>query len=168
MAVRAGHPMAIRYPRCQVAGVEMDTTLHEIPVGKGEILREGKDIAIVAIGSMVIPALEAANELASAGVEATVVNARFVKPLDTELILGVANRAKRLLTIEENSIIGGFGSMITSLLRKEGMSNIPIKCLGIPDEFVEHGSQAMMRAKYRLDAKGIAQEILNIQERLSG
>jgi len=161
-AVRAEHPMAIRYPRCQVTGVEMDAALHEIPVGKGEIVREGKDIAIIAIGSMVMPALEAANELVSVGVDATVVNARFVKPLDTELILGVASRARQLITIEENSVIGGFGSMITALLRKEGMSNLPVRYLGIPDEFVEHGSQAIMRAKYKLDAKGIVWEILNI------
>jgi len=167
-AIKAEHPMAIRYPRCQVGGVEMDAALHEIPVGKGEILMEGKDIGIIAIGSTVIPALEAANELASAGVDATMVNARFVKPLDTELILRVANSAKQLITIEENSIIGGLGSMVTALLQKAGISNVPVKCLGITDEFVEHGSQAIIRAKYNLNAKGIAREILNIQEQPSG
>jgi 1-deoxy-D-xylulose-5-phosphate synthase len=105
----------------------MDAALHEIPVGKGEILREGKDIAIIAIGSTVIPALEAANELASAGIESTVVNARFVKPLDTELILRVANGARQLITIEENSVIGGFGSMVTALLQKAGINDLPVK-----------------------------------------
>jgi len=161
-AVKAKHPMAIRYPRGSGLGVELDQELHEIPIGKGEIVREGKDVAILAIGAMVAPALEAAQKLAKNGIEATVVNARFVKPLDSELIKGLASRFKRLLTVEENALNGGFGNSVTELLQKEGFSHIRVKSIGIPDEFVEQGAQAILRSKYGLDAKGIAKQVLEL------
>jgi len=107
-AVKSGKIMAIRYPRSQGLGVNMDAEFRELPIGKGEILRQGNDIAILAIGSMVAPALEAAEKLALQGVEATVVNARFVKPIDAELIVDLATRIKRIVTVEENTIPGGF------------------------------------------------------------
>jgi len=160
-AVKSHHPMAVRYPRNTGLGVELDTELHEIPIGKGEIIRYGEDVAILAIGAMVAPALEAALELASNGIEATVVNARFAKPLDSELITGLANSIKRIVTVEENAIIGGFGNSVTDLLQKSGRSDaVQVKSLGIPDEFVEQGAQTILRAKYSLDAKGIAQQVL--------
>jgi len=161
-AVKSDHPMAIRYPRGSGLGVELDTELHEIPVGKGEIVRYGKDVAIVAIGTTVSPALEAAQELASSGIEATVVNARFAKPLDSELIQDVTSYTKRLVTVEENALIGGFGSRVVQLLQQSGMSDIQVKNIGIPDEFVEQGTQAVLRSKYGLDAKGIAKEVLTL------
>ena len=161
-AVKLGHPMAIRYPRDSGLGVELDTELHLIPIGKGEILRHGADVAIIAIGAMVAPAVEAAQELASTGIEATVVNARFVKPLDSELILGLATRTKYIVTVEENTTIGGFGNSVVDLVQKEGMTGIQIKCIGIPDEFVDQGAQSVLRSKYGLDAKGITQQILTL------
>ncbi|MBC8429747.1 MAG: 1-deoxy-D-xylulose-5-phosphate synthase [Dehalococcoidia bacterium] len=161
-AVKSKHPMAIRYPRGSGLGVELDPVLHEIPIGKGEIVRYGEDAAILAIGTTVAPALEAAQELASNGIEATVVNARFVKPLDSELIIDLAGRIKRLITVEENALSGGFGSSVVDLLQKSGMSDIRVKSIGIPDEFVEQGTQAILRSQYSLDAKGIAQEVLNL------
>ena len=160
-AVKSECPMAIRYPRNSGLGVELDTALHEIPIGKGEILRQGEDVAIVAIGATVAPALEAAEELASNGIEATVVNARFAKPLDSELITGLASNIKRWVTVEENALSGGFGSSVVDLLQKSGISDIQVKSIGIPDEFVEQGAQAILRSKYGLDAKGIAQQVLN-------
>ena len=159
-AVKSHHPMAIRYPRNTGVGVELDTELHEIPIGKGEIIRYGEDVAILAIGAMVAPALEAALELASSGIEATVVNARFAKPLDSELIIGLTNSIKRIVTVEENAIIGGFGNSVVNLLRKSGRSAVPVKSIGIPDEFVEQGTQALLRTKYNLDANGIARQVL--------
>lgn len=161
-AVKSGHPMAIRYPRSAGLGVKLDTELHPIPIGKGEILKRGKDVAILAIGAMVAPALKAAQELASSGIEATVVNARFAKPLDSELIVDLASRIKRMVTVEENALSGGFGSGVVDLLQKSNMSDIQVKSIGLPDEFVEQGAQTILRAKYGLDAKGIARQVLSL------
>lgn len=161
-AVESGRPMAIRYPRGSGLGVELDTELHPIPIGKGEVLRDGEDVAILALGAMVAPALEAVQALTSAGIEATVVNARFAKPLDSELIIDLATRIKRMVTVEENALSGGFGSSVVQLLQESGMSDIQVKSIGIPDEFVEQGAQDILRSKYGLDAKGIAQQVLSL------
>jgi 1-deoxy-D-xylulose-5-phosphate synthase len=161
-ALKSEHPMAIRYPRNSGLGVPLDTVLHPIPIGKGEILRHGEDVAILAIGATVAPALEAAQEVASYGIEATVVNARFVKPLDSKLITDLASRIKRMVTVEENAITGGFGSTVNNLIQQSGRSDVRVKIMGIPDEFVEQGTQAILRAKYSLDAKGIAQQVLEM------
>ena len=159
-AVKCGRPMAVRYPRGAGVGVKLDAELHTIPIGKGEIVRQGGDVVILAIGVMVPVALEAAQELASKGIEATVVNARYAKPLDSELILELAGHTKRMVTVEENTLSGGFGSGVTELLQESGISDVQVKSLGIPDEFVEQGSQAVLRAKYGLDAAGIARQVL--------
>ena len=161
-AVKAGCPMAIRYPRSTGEGVELDTELHEIPIGKGEILRSGEDVAILAIGAMVMPALEAAGELASHGIEATVVNARFAKPLDSELIIDLAGRIKLMVTVEENTLNGGFGSEVSKLLQESDLCDMQMKNIGIPDEFVEQGTQAILRAKYNLDTRGIVEQVLTL------
>ena len=161
-AVKTDHPMAIRYPRGSGVGVDLEPTLRKLPIGKGEILRDGEDVAILAIGTMVMPALEAAAKLSKQGVEATVVNARFAKPLDAELITDIASRIKRLVTIEENTISGGFGNSVVELLQQTGISDIQIKNIGIPDEFVEQGSQSLLRAKYGLDAEGIIKQVLEL------
>ncbi|MFC1980821.1 1-deoxy-D-xylulose-5-phosphate synthase [Chloroflexota bacterium] len=159
-AVNSGHPMAVRYPRGSGLGVKLDTTLHEIPIGKGETLRYGEDAVILAIGATVAPALKTAGELASNGIEATVVNARFAKPLDSELIIDLASRIKRMITVEENALNGGFGSNVLKLLQESGICDVQVKNIGIPDEFVEQGTQAILRAKYGLDAEGIARQVL--------
>jgi 1-deoxy-D-xylulose-5-phosphate synthase len=161
-AVKSKHPMAIRYPRGSGLGVELDPVLHEIPVGKGEVVRHGGDVAILAIGTTVAPVLEAAQELALSGIEATVVNARFAKPLDAELIIDLASDIKHLVTVEENALSGGFGNSVVDLLQQSGISDIQVKSIGIPDEFVEQGSQAQLRAKYGLDAEGIARQVLEL------
>ncbi|MBA7714734.1 1-deoxy-D-xylulose-5-phosphate synthase [subsurface metagenome] len=161
-AVKLDHPMAIRYSRDSGLGVELDTELHEIPIGKGEIVRYGEDVAILAIGATVATAVEAARELASNGIEATVVNARFAKPLDSELIIDLASRIKRLVTVEENALSGGFGSSVVALLQKSGMPDVRVKSIGIPDEFVEQGTQAILRSKYGLDAKGVVRQVLTL------
>ena len=159
-ATRSEHPMAVRYPRSAGLGVEMDQEFHIIPTGKGEVLRDGDDIAIVAIGSMVAPAMKAAEKLAASGIEATVINARFAKPLDSELLIDVAGRVKRIITVEENVLSGGFGSSVAELIQRTGMDDVQVRCIGLPDEFIEHGPQALLRSRYGLDAEGIGRQVL--------
>ena len=161
-AVTSGKPMAIRYPRSPGLGVELDAALKTIPIGQGEIIRFGEDMAILAIGATVAPAIEAAEKLALSGVETTVINARFAKPLDSELITSVASRVRNLVTVEENVLSGGFGSSVIELLQKSGINDIQVKSIGIPDEFVEQGTQAIIRSQYGLDAKGIVQQVLTL------
>jgi len=163
-AVKLGHPMAIRYPRSASLGVPMDPTPHEIPVGRAELRRDGNDVLILAIGNRVAPSMAAAAALEDEGISAAVVNARYVKPLDTEMILNLARRIGQVVTVEENVLRGGFGSQVASLLQYHGLSRVGLRSLGIADEFVEAGPQDILRAKYGLDAAGIAgavREILN-------
>jgi 1-deoxy-D-xylulose-5-phosphate synthase len=157
-ALEAKQPMAVRYPRSAGVGVNMDEELHQIPLGTGEILNQGDDVAILAIGATVAPAMVAAKELAESGIKAMVINSRFAKPLDEGLINGIACSIKHIVTVEENTVNGGFGSSVLALLQRSGISDVNIKNIGIPDEFVEHGSQAILRAKYKLDAAGMAEE----------
>jgi len=126
-------------------------------------VREGEDLLILAIGASVYPSLQAAEELEKQGYQVTVVNARFAKPLDDALILNLAARRGRVLTVEENVLHGGFGSAVVELLSDQGLL-VPAKRLGIPDVFVEQGSPAILREKYGLDAKGIAQGALELLE----
>ena len=158
-AIKAKRPMAVRYPRSRGLGVPMDNTLREIPIGQGEVIRNGDDVAIIALGYGVAPSLEAANRLALQGIEATVVNARFAKPLDKELIIKLASRIKKIVTVEENVLSGGFGSSVARLLQESGRNDVVIKSIGLPDEFIEHGTQAILRAKYGLDADGITRQV---------
>jgi 1-deoxy-D-xylulose-5-phosphate synthase len=138
--------------------------LHRIPIGKAEVVREGEDLLILAIGGTVYPSLKAADELEKKGYQATVVNARFVKPLDEQLILTLAARRGRVLTVEENVAMGGFGSAVVELLSDHGLM-VPVKRLAIPDTFVEQGSPAILREKYGLDAKGIFKGALELLEK---
>ena len=161
-AIKSGRPMAVRYPRSPGLGVTLDTVLHEIPIGKSEVLRYGEDVTILALGAPVVPSLEAAGELALKGVEATVANARFAKPLDKALFTELSGRIKNIVTVEENVLTGGFGSSVTRLLQESGRCDITVKSIGIADEFVEHGTQAILRSKYGLDAKGIERGVLKL------
>jgi 1-deoxy-D-xylulose-5-phosphate synthase len=158
-AINAGQPMAVRYPRGNGEGISLEPNLEQLPIGKGEILREGQDVAIVAIGSTVCPALDAAELLARDGIRCTVVNARFAKPIDSELILELAGRTRRLVTIEENMLIGGFGSAVLELVGGAKLDEVKVECLGLPDRFIEHGPQALFRSMFDLDAGGIARRV---------
>ncbi|MDY0094812.1 MAG: 1-deoxy-D-xylulose-5-phosphate synthase [Candidatus Vecturithrix sp.] len=149
-------PTALRYPRGSGLGVFIDTAPRALPIGKAELLREGNDLAILAIGTMVQPAIEAAKNLQEdEQISATVVNARFVKPLDAELILDIAQKIKKIITVEENAIQGGFGSAVLEFLQAAGVDAVVVRCLGLPDQFVEHGTQNELRRAYGLDAEGI-------------
>lgn len=155
-AVYAGRPVALRYPRGAGYGIPLDQELQALEIGRGELLTEGDDLAIVAIGSTVYPALEAAKLLEAKGIRATVVNARFVKPLDRELILNAAMRTGCIITVEENALQGGFGSAVLELLADEGMTAVRVKRIGIPDRYIEQGPQPQLRANLGLDGAGIA------------
>jgi 1-deoxy-D-xylulose-5-phosphate synthase len=159
-AVKTNHPMAIRYPRSAGVGITMDSSFSLIPIGTGEILKYGKDVAILAIGAAVSPAIEAAGELSLKGIEATIVNSRFVKPLDSDIILDIARRTKYFVTVEENVLSGGFGSSVLMLLQNAGLNDVKVKTIGIPDKFIEHGTPSILRAKYGLDASGIVKETI--------
>ncbi|MEW6388603.1 MAG: 1-deoxy-D-xylulose-5-phosphate synthase [Thermodesulfobacteriota bacterium] len=157
-------PIALRYPRGQGVGVHFSPTLQKIPIGQAEVLREGEDLLILALGASVYPALAAAAELAQQGYQATVVNARFVKPLDDNLILSLTAKHGRVLTVEENVAAGGFGSAVLELLADKDLLGVPVKRLAIPDIFVEHGAPAILRQKYGLDAPGILKSALQLLE----
>jgi len=171
-ALNTEHPMAIRYPRGRGTGVPLAAELHQLPIGKAEIIKKGEDVAIIGIGSTVVPSLEAAEHLALWGIEAMVINARFAKPLDTELILDAANQTKKMVIVEENVLSGGFGAAVLELLEKAEVSDVKVKRLGIPDEFVTHGKQDFLRSLYHLDALGIAKEcadfLAQIQAKVKG
>ena len=150
-------PAAVRYPRGSSLGVEMEPMPQVLPLGKGELLREGTDIALVAIGVTVHQAAAAAERLQQEGISAAVINARFVKPIDGDLIAAVAREVKCLLTVEESTAMGGFGSAVLELLSEKDIINLPTKCLGLPDWFIEQGPQDLLREKYGLTADGIYQ-----------
>lgn len=158
-AVNAGCPVAIRYPRGTGPAVPLKAEFQQLPIGKGEILRTGQDIAILAIGATVYPALTAAEILAADGIECTVVNARFAKPLDSELILDLAAKTRRIITVEENTLIGGFGSAVLQLIENSNLTGVKTECLGIPDIFIEHGTQELLRSIFGLDSRGIARHV---------
>lgn len=155
-AVYADTPTTVRYPRGNGYGVELDRELKALEIGKGEIIRDGKDLFIIAVGSVVVPACKAAELLARQGINAGVVNARFIKPLDAELIKSVAARTGCIVTVEENLLQGGFGSAVLELLYDNSLQDVRVKRLGIPDQYVEHGSQTQLRKDLGLDAEGIA------------
>jgi 1-deoxy-D-xylulose-5-phosphate synthase len=155
-AIYADRPIALRYPRGAGFGITMDLEPAILPLGQGELLQEGSDLAIIAIGATVYPALAAAELLQLKGIRATVINARFVKPLDRDLILGWARQTGYLLTVEENALQGGFGSAVLELLSEEAITGVRVKRIGMPDHYIEQGTQTRLRADLGLDAAGIA------------
>ena len=150
-------PVALRYPRGTAEGVSLDSEIRSMEIGKGKLLREGNELAILAIGNRVWPAVEAAKELEKEGIRATVVNCRFVKPLDKELILETAQQSNRVITVEENVLQGGFGSAVLELLAEEGLTGIRVVRLGIADQFIEHASQQVQRSMCSIDTPAIVQ-----------
>lgn len=162
-AIGYGVPVAIRYPRGGAPGVDAHAQgtvgpVEAIPRGKAEVLREGEDVVMFAIGSMVYPALIAAEALARRGIKAGVVNCRFVKPLDAEAIVRLSSSAGSVVTVEEGALKGGFGSAVLELLTERGVKR-PVRVIGVPDEFIEHGGQDELRAMLGLDASGIEKTV---------
>jgi 1-deoxy-D-xylulose-5-phosphate synthase len=143
------HPVAVRYPRGAGAGVAVEPGLQPLPFGKGEVRRQGKGVAILAFGTLLYPAVQAAERL-----NATVVNMRWAKPLDTQLLLAIAQQHEALVTLEEGAIMGGAGSAVAEALNAAGVLK-PVLQLGLRDEFIEHGDHAALLALQGLDAGGI-------------
>jgi 1-deoxy-D-xylulose-5-phosphate synthase len=158
-AISLGSPAAVRYPRGNGIGVALDQTLAALPVGQAEVVREGHVGAILALGTMVHPALDVTAVLDAEGSTLTVVNARFVKPLDETLIIALAEKFGILITIEENALQGGFGSAVLELLEQHGLSGTRVLRLGYPDSYIPQGEQHELRAMLGLDNAGILASI---------
>ncbi|HSB07694.1 MAG TPA: 1-deoxy-D-xylulose-5-phosphate synthase [Thermodesulfobacteriota bacterium] len=158
-AIECRNPVAVRYPRGKGLGVERSETLRLIDIGRGEVLGEGEDVLILAIGSTVFPSLQAAGKLKALGISAAVINSRFLKPLDGKLLCYWAKRIGKVITVEENVLQGGFGSAVLELFQEKGLLPIQMKRLGIPDLFVENGPQTLLRTKYGIDENGIVQGV---------
>ncbi|MEZ5305972.1 MAG: 1-deoxy-D-xylulose-5-phosphate synthase [Pyrinomonadaceae bacterium] len=160
-AIEHPGPAAIRYPRGEGVGVDIERAPELLEIGKSETLREGEDLAIIAYGSMVMPALEAAERLAKEGIEAKVVNARFVKPLDEGMVIDCAKTFPLIITVEEAYLAGGFGSAVLETLEREGLlESTHVSRMGVPDEIVTHGDPSKLLGEYGLDVEGIYTQAL--------
>ena len=148
-------PIALRFPRGNGIGVVLKEGFDELEIGKGEVIRSGQDVAILAIGNMVYPSLKAAELLEKRGISAEVANMRFVKPLDERLVEEIGRRFTKVITIEDHMIHGGFGAAVLECLSKKGISGIEFKLHGVPDEFIEHGTPNELQKMLKLDAEGI-------------
>jgi 1-deoxy-D-xylulose-5-phosphate synthase len=155
-------PAALRYPRGTGPGAPLSETMRTIPVGSWEVVQEGEDVLVLAVGSSVREAQAAAKALGARGVHPTVVNCRFIKPMDEELLLQLAPRHASLLTVEEHVLAGGFGSGVLELLSDKAALPKRVKRLGMPDRYVEHGSQEELRSLTGLDAVGIERAVLDL------
>ncbi len=158
-ALEQPHPTALRYPRGNGIGVPLDAEFHQLPIGKAEVLRRGRHGAVWAIGSTVYPALEAVERLAKEGIELSLVNARFVKPLDRDLLKSQLEQlglpGAKIATVEEHALTGGFGSAIGETLSEMELHGAELLMIGVPDKFVPHGSQDVLRKILGLDAEGL-------------
>jgi 1-deoxy-D-xylulose-5-phosphate synthase len=164
-AIHHPGPISLRYPRGEGWGVALEAEPKLVEIGKAELLRDGSDVVIAAIGHTVMPALKAAQDLAPLGINAAVVNARFVKPLDKDLFRTLLTRVPRLITVEDHVIAGGFGSAVIEFLADDGISGVDIKRLGVPDRFIPHGTQDELRKLCGLDKDAIAQSALQMVRR---
>lgn len=155
-------PSSLRYPRGEGEGVEVAREPEALPVGKARVMREGGQVAIFALGPLVYRALEAAEALAKEGIEAAVVNARFVKPLDEELLRSLAEKTGAIVTVEEGILAGGFGSAVAEALADAGLSDVRLRRLGIGDEFVQAGSTSVLLSQWNLTPEGIAEAVRDL------
>jgi 1-deoxy-D-xylulose-5-phosphate synthase len=160
--LRHDGPVAFRYPRGSATGCALDADPAPVPLGRGKVLTDGDDAVILAIGRCVSEALAAHAQLKTQGVSATVVDARFVKPLDTALLIDLVRRIPRLVTVEENVLQGGFGGAVLEALSDAGIRHVAVRRIGIPDTFVEHGALPLLRSKYGLDAAAIVRAVLHL------
>jgi len=155
-ALKYGKPVAIRYPRGSGGSLVSISSFKPIQIGRSEKLRDGKDIAIIAVGSMVNTALQVAEILSREGKEATVINARFIKPLDKEMLEDISKSTKKIVTLEEGITSGGFGSAVLEFFERENIQDVRVKCFGLPDQFIEHGLREELLRKYHLTPDELA------------
>ncbi|HLN63313.1 MAG TPA: 1-deoxy-D-xylulose-5-phosphate synthase [Symbiobacteriaceae bacterium] len=149
-------PTSLRYPRGKAVGVEMDEVLEALPIGKGKLLRDGTDVTLVGVGTMSWACLAAADELAKEGISAAVINPRFIKPLDADLLTRYGRETGAVVTVEEGFLAGGFGSAVLELFSEHGVG-AAVKRVGIPDEFVTHGDPKYYKEQYGLTPAGVAE-----------
>src|SRR5258706_7658951 len=164
-AVDYSGPISLRYPRGEGWGVPIDVDMKSLPIGKAELLRDGSDVVIAAIGNTVLPSLKAAQELAPLGISAAVVNARFVKPLDEALFGDLLTRVPKVITVEDHAISGGFGSAVLEVLAASGITGVEVKRLRGPDPFIPHGTPDDPRKICGFDKDAIAQAALQMVRR---
>ncbi|MDP7371041.1 MAG: 1-deoxy-D-xylulose-5-phosphate synthase [Nitrospinota bacterium] len=163
-AIEYPGPAAVRFPRGAGEGVEMDEEIEPLPIGEAELVREGEDVALIALGPMVGLSMESAAQLDELRIQAAVLNLRFVKPLDEEKIVDLARRCKRLVTIEEGVRMGGMGSAVVELLSERGIENVAVTRLGLPDRFIEHGAPDLQREDCGLTPGDITQAARDLIE----
>jgi 1-deoxy-D-xylulose-5-phosphate synthase len=161
-AINSGRPYVLRYPRGMALGVELDAKLQTVPHGKGELLREGRDLTFFAYGSMVAIALQAADELGKRGISVGVANARFAKPLDMDLLARIAGSCPRILTLEEHLAAGGFGAGVLEAFHEAGLPTAGLRVHAIPDIFVDHSPQLQQRHNLKLDVEGVVDRALEL------
>ncbi len=155
-------PFAIRIARGAALGVPLDDHLRELPIGRGSVVQEGRDVVIFGLGRAANAAAEAADKLADFGISCGVVNPIFVKPLDVDLLFDAARSTRRIVTVEENVLAGGFGSTVLEALAEAGFEDVAVHRIGMPDSFIEHGTAADQRRRLHLDAEGIVDQILGV------
>jgi 1-deoxy-D-xylulose-5-phosphate synthase len=151
-------PIALRYPRGSAIGVKLKENFEELPIGKGEILKEGNDAILLAVGNMVQYAYKSAEILDAEGINCSVVNMRFIKPMDNALLDYAASKFNRIITLEENSSVGGFGSGILEYFNEKNYKN-NILNIALPDKFIEHGTQKELHKILEIDSDGIVKKI---------
>jgi 1-deoxy-D-xylulose-5-phosphate synthase len=154
-AIEHPGPAALRIPRGSAWDEPVESEIKPLKVGEAELLRDGSDVALIAVGLRVVPTLQAADLLAADGIRAAVLNARFVKPIDRERVCAIARRCGAVVTVEEHAALGGFGEAVLSVLAQEGV-RVPVRTLAVRDEVIEHGSPDEIIADLGLDAAGIA------------
>jgi len=159
-ALEWGRPAAIRYPRAAARQLVGASSCAPLEIGKAEFLRKGDDVVILAVGSMVNTALAASEVMSKKGVEATVVNARFIKPMDKAMLEEIANTSSKIFTLEEGVATGGFGSAVLEFYEQETMTDVKVRCLALPDEFIEHGAREELLRKYHLTPDEVAATIM--------
>jgi 1-deoxy-D-xylulose-5-phosphate synthase len=155
-ALEWNKPVAIRYPRAAARQIVSASSYAPLKIGASEVLRKGGDLVILAVGSMVNNALFASEVLSKKGIEAQVINARFIKPLDREMLERIAHSGKKIFTIEEGVVAGGYGSAVLEFFEREQLRGVQIRCLGLPDHFIEHGARHELLRKYHLAPDEIA------------
>ena len=159
-ATIAQAPVAIRYPRGSGSGVPLDECLTEIPIGTAEILSSGKDIMFLAVGAMVEQCQEARLRLAAIGIQAGVVNARFIKPLDEKTIRELVREVGILVTVEDNVVAGGFGSAVLEYINAQQFNWVKVLRLGLPDQFIEHGTRMDLLKQNGLTGEEISKQVM--------
>ena len=162
-AIRQDGPVAILYPKCECLSMPVGQEYRVLPIGKGEIVAPGQGVAIIAVGAMLQNALSAAFRLKKYGIHCTVMNARYIKPLDEEMILNLTSQHQNIIIVEENISAGGYGSLALEFITARRIKGVTIKLLGIPDKFITHGPRELLLQQCGLDVDGICRAVRELK-----